>query len=326
MVQMILDSNVIKTLADIKKGRIVGSTDVAIASLEAIKIFAVSLTLEDPIEFAKKLHEVCDLFSKEMPLNVSFRTVTQYVCHQVDSVIDEKADIEASKRAVINSIAVSIRSIRESIDKIGEVGAHLLIDDGDVILTHSCSTTVLSTLVKAHHLGKRFKVIVTETRPEFHGRLLAIALADFGIPVTLITDSAHHLFLCKRHTASDFCANKVILGANAVGLEGDVVGKTGASAIALAAHQAHVKVYVVANTHKFIPEPIYDELSSVEADRSMVFETNEAARRGIEIKNPVYDVIHHEDIDLIVTEMDVVPPDKAVSIVREIYGGGRGIR
>ncbi|MCP8305344.1 MAG: hypothetical protein H3Z50_07780 [archaeon] len=322
---MISDSNVIKTLTDIKKGRIVGATDVAIASLEAVKIYAVSLTLEDPVEFAKKLHEVCDLFSREMPLNVSLRTVTQYVCHQVDSVIDEKADVEALKRAVINSVASSIRSIRESIDKIGEVGAHLLIDDGDVIMTHSCSTTVLSTLVKAHHLGKKFKVVVTETRPEFHGRLLAIALADFGIPVTLITDSAHHFFMCKKHMVSDLCANKVILGANAVGLEGDVVSKIGASAIALAAHEAHVKVYVVANTHKFIPDPIYDELSSIEEDRSMVFETNEAVRRGIEIKNPAYDVIHHEYVDLIVTEMDVVPPEKVVLIVREIYGGGRGI-
>jgi len=321
---MIPNPDAIKTLADIRRGRIAGATNVAIASLEAIKTYAMSLTLEDPVEFAKKLHECCDLFCKE-PLNISLRNVIQYVNHRVDSTIDEMVDVETLKHVVANSVASCSRSISESIDKIGEVGARLLIDDGDAIMTHSCSTTVLSILVKAHQLGKKFRVIVTETRPEFHGRLLAIALADFGIPVTLIIDSAHHMFMCKRHLVSKFRANKVLLGATAVSLEGDAIGKIGSSAIALAGHQNQIKVYVAANIHKFIPDPIYDELSFIEMDPSMVFKTNEAIGREIEIKNLAYDVIHHEYIDLIVTETDVIPPQKAILIVREIYGGGRSI-
>ena len=322
---MIPNSNVIKTLSDIKRGKIVGATDVAIASLEAIKTYAVSSVLEDPIEYAKKLHECCDLFTKELPLNVSVRTVIQYVCHKVDSVLDEKVDVEILKHVVMNSIASSKRSIRESIDKISEVGAHLLIDEGDIIMTHSCSTTVLSTFVKAYQSGKQFKVIVTETRPEFHGRLLAIALADFGIPVTLIIDSAHRLFMCKKHSDCGIRANKVLLGANAIGMNGDVVSKIGASPIALSAHEYQVKVYIAASTHKFLPDPMWEDLTVIEGDPSLVLETSDAKRRGIEIKSPAYDVIPHKYVDLIITEMDVIPPEKAISIIKEIYGGGRGI-
>ncbi|MCP8313711.1 MAG: hypothetical protein H3Z53_04990 [archaeon] len=316
-VSILMISDVIRTLEDIKKGRIIGATSITIASLEAIKTYAASLTLKEPVGFAKQLFNCCDLFSKEQPLNVPLMSTIQYLNHKMASAIDKNVDVEALKKVVINSVASCIKSIKESIDKVGEVGAHL-IDDGDVIMTHACSTTVLSMLVKAQQMGKKFEIIVTETRPEFHGRLLAMALADFGIPVTLIIDCAHRLFMEKT--------TKVFLGAVAISMKGDVLGKIGTSAIALAAHEARVGVYIAASIHKFILEfSFFDELSNTGMNPSIVFDMNEAKRLGIEVKNPAHDVTPHEYVRLIVTERGVIPPQKVSFIVREIYEGERGI-
>lgn len=122
--------------------------------------------------------------------------------------------------------------------------AATLISDGDAVLTHSFSSTVLGALRRAAAQGKRVRVIVTESRPVNEGVALARELARVGIPARLIVDAAAASWVRESHL--------VLVGADAISPEG-VVNKIGTAALALAARHSGVPVYAVATADKFVP-------------------------------------------------------------------------
>ncbi len=52
--------------------------------------------------------------------------------------------------------------------------------DGDVVLTYAMSSVVLEVLLQAHQRGKRFRVVVMDSRPELEGRQLLSRLVQVG--------------------------------------------------------------------------------------------------------------------------------------------------
>ncbi|GAG07633.1 unnamed protein product, partial [marine sediment metagenome] len=64
------------------------------------------------------------------------------------------------------------------------------IGGGMKVFTHCHSSTVMNILKESWKHGVKFEVFCTETRPLFQGRKTAEELADDGIPVTLLVDSA----------------------------------------------------------------------------------------------------------------------------------------
>lgn len=111
------------------------------------------------------------------------------------------------------------------------------------ILTLSASSTVRVTLLG---LGERKScdVICLESRPMNEGAVMARSLAGAGVPTTLAVDAAGDLL------ARDVDA--VLLGADSIGDLG-IVNKIGSRAVSLAAREAGVPVYVVADHSKFLP-------------------------------------------------------------------------
>lgn len=300
-------------LKDIEAGKLVGTTRIAMAVLEALKDVTMNSKAKDPDTLLKELRGAFLKFLWKQPQPCilpcnGFR----YLMREMERGVDDNLGIEELKKLAATSIDNFIKSMKVSVDKIGEIGARY-ISDNDVIMTAEASTTVLSTLAKAHESGKRIKAVVTETRPEYHGRLMAMALADIGIPTTLIIDSAHRCYMRK--------VNKVFLGSRAVLPTGEVLAKVGSAAIAAAAHEVGVPVFITANTHKFVVEAkLAEEALTSESDPSLVFPSSEADRLKIEVSNPEYDVIPAKYIYLIITERGVIPPQGAIMIARELYG------
>jgi ribose 1,5-bisphosphate isomerase len=162
--------------------------------------------------------------------------------------------------------------------------------------------------------GKRFEVFVTETRPRFQGHITAAELSKAGIPVTLILDDAVRYFMQE--------VDKVIVGADAITANGALVNKIGTSMVALAAHEAKVKVYAAAETYKFSPETMIGELVKIEErDSSEVISQKELEQIGsIKVRNPSFDVTPPEFIDLIITEWGIIPPVGAILILEDVFG------
>jgi translation initiation factor 2B subunit (eIF-2B alpha/beta/delta family) len=55
------------------------------------------------------------------------------------------------------------------------------IADGDVVLTYAHSGVVLASLLEAHRLGRRFRVVVVNSRPLNEGRKTLTTLLEAGL-------------------------------------------------------------------------------------------------------------------------------------------------
>ena len=93
-----------------------------------------------------------------------------------------------------------IKLSEEAKREIGNIGSEL-IDQNEVIITHSYSSTVFEILKKAKEKGKTFKVILTESGPDYEGLFLAKKLEEVEIPFEVITDAQLGLFAKKATLA-----------------------------------------------------------------------------------------------------------------------------
>jgi len=297
----------------IKEGELRGGTQITLASLEAIKTTVLGIEAEEIGQILKNLRSCSSAILAAQPRNVALSNAVQFVQRQVGAAADRGVSLDELRVTVARELDCYSESLRKSIDEIGKIGA-TLIEDKDVIMTHDASTSVISILGTARGEGKEIKAIVLETRPEFHGRLSAMAIADVGIPVTLVIDAA-----C-RHCVK--AATKVLLGGAAVFPNGDALGKMGSSMVALAARDAGVPVYVAATTHKFCPEPaLANDMSRMGGTPSLVFSSEHATDLGIDVANPFFETVPSKEITSIVTEKRMLSPSEVVSIIREVYGG-----
>jgi len=298
----------------INKGEIRGGTQITLASLEAIKTTVLGTEAEKVRQLLKNLRSCSSAILAAQPTNVALSNAVQFVQRQVGAAADRGIGLDKLRDTVARELDRYSESLRRSVDEIGKIGA-TLIEDKDVIMTHDASTSVISILGTAQAEGKEIKAIVLETRPEFHGRLSAMAIADIGVPVTLIIDAA-----C-RHCVK--IATKVLLGGAAIFPSGDALGKMGSSVVALAAREAGVPVYVAASTHKFCPEPAFaNDMSRVGGVPSLVFSSEHATNLGIDVANPFFETIPCKDITSIVTERGILSPSKVASAIKDIYAGG----
>ncbi|MFA5117815.1 MAG: S-methyl-5-thioribose-1-phosphate isomerase [Candidatus Omnitrophota bacterium] len=117
----------------------------------------------------------------------------------------------------------------------------LLINDGDVILTH-CNISGLMPLIGSLCLkqDKHIRFFTTETRPYLQGaRLTAWELNRAGFDVTVIADNMVAQLMHENKVT------KVIVGADHLAQNGDIANKIGTYQIALLAEHFKVPFYVV---------------------------------------------------------------------------------
>ena len=122
--------------------------------------------------------------------------------------------------------------------------AQSFVQDGSVVLTHGCSRVVLELLrTAARDPNRQFSVIVTEGRPDGAGAKTARALAEVGVPVTIILDSA------VGHAMEN--VDLVIVGAEGVVENGGVVNMIGTYQMAIVAKAHNTPFYAAAESYKF---------------------------------------------------------------------------
>ena len=201
-----------------------------------------------------------------------------------------------------------------------------LIADGDTIL-HHCNTgslatvdygTALGVIRAAHEQGKQVHVLVDETRPRLQGaRLTAWELKELGVSFDLIVDNAAGHFL---HTGQ---VDLVLVGADRIAANGDLVNKIGTYKLAVIARENGVPFFSVAPTSTVdlavasgddipIEERPSDEVTSVFGHR--------IAPEGISARNPAFDVTPHRYLMGIVTEHGIVYPPFVANLRRAVEG------
>lgn len=223
----------------------------------------------------------------------------------------EASTLDDLRNAVIRNAEDFIDRSTRATQLIGEIGARR-VNDGDRILTHCNSSVALSVIRTAFNEGKRISVFATESRPWRQGLITVRELAEDGIPVTMIVDSA------VRWIMKDI--DLVLVGADTITSNGAVINKIGTSQIALVAHEARVPFVVCAETYKFSSMTLSGKPVEIEERSAEEVAGPGELPEGVEVLNPVFDATPPEYIDYIVTEIGLIPPCASYEVIVRMLG------
>jgi ribose 1,5-bisphosphate isomerase len=302
---------VTETAEKIKSMEIRGAGRIAREAAEALRRQATEVRTSDLAYFRREMESAALTLVATRPTAVSLPNAV----HIVMSGIERARTLEEAQDGVILRAEKFIHSSQHAVEKIAQFGARH-IRDGDTILTHCNSEAALGCIIEAHRSGKEIEVYATEVRPRNQGLVTIRTLNDAGIKTNFIVDSAVRSFIND--------VDLVIVGADAVTVNGAVVNKIGTSQVAHTAHEARVNVVVAAETYKFAPRTIIGELITIEERDGNEILADEISRTlpHVTVRNPAFDVTPAEYIDLIVTEAGAIPPQMAYIIIREYLGWG----
>ena len=187
---------------------------------------------------------------------------------------------------------------------IGENGLEL-IEPNAAVLTHcnagalavSALGTATAPLYLAHDAGVPFKVLVDETRPLLQGaRLTAWELVRAGLNVTLICDNM------VSHLMSEGAIHSVIVGADRVTANGDVVNKIGTRGIAIASRYHGVPFHVAFPSSTFDPNTQTGADVDIEQRDTAEVTGSIRAAQGVRVRNPAFDVTPAELVTSWITD------------------------
>ncbi|MBN1432899.1 MAG: ribose 1,5-bisphosphate isomerase [Methanomicrobiaceae archaeon] len=297
------------TAKKIKAMEIRGAALIARSAVEALCEYGEGLGELALTDFKEAMENAAELLLATRPTAVSLPNAVNIVMKGVrnaDTIAEARAGIRPSSEKFI-------RNSKDALQKIAEIGARHIPEDA-TLMTHCNSQAAIACIIEAHRQGKVREVFATEVRPRNQGLLTIRALNDAGIKTNFIVDSGARFFMKK--------IDLLVIGTDAVTVNGAVVNKIGTSQIALAAREARTPVMVAAETFKFAPRTITGDLIEIEErDTAEVLDRPIAAQlENVTVRNPAFDVTPADFIDLIVTEKGAIPPEMAYIIIRDHLG------
>jgi methylthioribose-1-phosphate isomerase len=226
-----------------------------------------------------------------------------------------EAELENGPNTVLEA-ALGLRDAEiAASEEMARLGADLLLElcgPAPRLLTH-CNTgglasvtlgTALATVAELHQRGIEVSVIASETRPLLQGaRLTTWELGRLGVPHRVAVDGAGPFLMARGEV------DAVIVGADRICANFDVVNKIGTYAHALGAQAAGIPFVVVA------PESTVDNETPTGRDVTIEdrgptevlgFRGAQSAPDGTDAVNPAFDVTPRQLVTAIVTEQRVV--------------------
>ncbi len=294
------------TAEKIRRLEVQGARNVAIAAIEALTALAEGTRAKTKRGFLEELSEAGAMLIASRETEPLMRNAVRWIVNQVENGNEEKG--AAAAKIVLASSRQFLKSLEDSKECIAEIGAKRILGNS-VIFTHCHSSTVTHLLRKARSAGKTFEVICTETRPMFQGRLTAREMLALGVKTTFIVDSAARSFIKE--------ADIVIVGADALTSEGNVINKIGTGTIALLAQEARVPFYVVSELLKFDPATMcggYEKIEERNPD-----EVWKGAPEKLVIRNPAFEVVRRDFVHGVICEEGIIAPSELSEVVHRRY-------
>jgi ribose 1,5-bisphosphate isomerase len=279
-----------------------GAANIARFAAETLLSYAKLL---DKPDFDAEMRKAAEILLNTRPTAVSLYNAINYVMQYSGSTIEEK------REDLIRRAEEFIKWVHAAKREIGKIGVRR-IKESATILTHCNSSAALSIIKEAHRAGKEIEVFATESRPRLQGHITAKELRREEIPVTLIVDSAVRYFMRE--------IDYVIVGADAITVNGALINKIGTSQIALAANEFRVPFMVAAETYKFSPKTLAGETVVIEERPPKEVVSEGLLSLGVRVRNPAFDITPRRYIDLIITEIGAIPPEMAYLVIKERFG------
>lgn len=244
-------------------------------------------------EYLRALEQNSSALRRANRSHASLQTTQRDIVDAVTAADIETVD--GAKAVTRETIADVVERVDSAKERAAEE-ATAVLEDGDTLLTHDFSTTVLSAIERAVAGGDEFSVYVTESRPRYLGRRMARRLAEVeGVETTLVVDSAagHYLAEC----------NRVLVGMTCI-VEGTLYNRVGTYPLAATAADSGVPVTTVGAASKLVEGGF-----SFENEYRLASEVMREPAEGFHIGNPAYDATPLRLVDSVVTDAGVVEAD-----------------
>ncbi len=295
------------TFQKIKKLEVQGASAVATAIAISLKNYSSRIEAKDKRGFIKQFKEAADLLLSSRPTEPLSFNLVKYIFLKLKKAKNAKECTLIVKKSVDDIL----KTLEESRRKIARHGAEL-VKNNDNIFTHCHSSVVEDILIRAKKSKKKFNVFNTETRPLLQGHITAKNLLKAGIYVTMVTDASAGFFI-SRFSDRGLMMDKVIIGCDAMLLDGSCVNKIGSFVTALAAHNEKEKVYIAGSLLKFHPK------NWIKIEKRPAKEIWSSAPKNLKIINLAFDVIPSEYIEGIICEAGIIKPNQVARKAKEIY-------
>ena len=181
------------------------------------------------------------------------------------------------------------------------------------IMTCSISGTVVDVL--ATHSSAIERVITLEGRPRYEGREMARTLQQKGFAVTLITDAQADIFMSQ-------CAS-VVVGADSILANGDVLNKAGTALLGWSAQGHAVPLYALCETLKISSQQWQDGAEHWHTNLTLLEEKESAEVleqpiQGVTVRNFYFDRTPHTLISKVITEQGVTGQQEITAIAAQV--------
>jgi methylthioribose-1-phosphate isomerase len=299
---LLLDNveSVIRAISDLV---VRGAPAIGVTAAYGVVLAARQRIAQSGDQWRDLLGQDLDRLSAARPTAVNLAWAVQ----RMRAIINGNSVSASLAEALLQEARAIHRKDIEANHRMGEAGA-ALIEPGSGLLTH-CNAgalatagygTALGVIRSAWRQGRVSRVYADETRPWLQGsRLTAWELAHSGIPVTVIADSA------AASIMREGLAKWVVVGADRITANGDVINKIGTYSLAVLARAHGLGFMVVAPTSTLdlaiesgmqVPIEIRDPAELWAATGS------ERPPKGVDVLNRVFDVTPADLVDVIVTE------------------------
>jgi methylthioribose-1-phosphate isomerase len=197
--------------------------------------------------------EICAVLAKTRPTAVDLFWALERMERRFAELTAEDSDLARIKQKMVEEAQQVHFEKRATDEAIGRFGAEFMPHDGQIMTQCNAGAlatggigTALGVIRVAFEKGKKFRVLVPETRPYLQGaRLTAWELHKGGIPLTLITDNMVGHFMKSGKVGA------VVTGADRIAANGDTANKIGTYQIAVLAKENNVPFYIAAPVSTF---------------------------------------------------------------------------
>jgi translation initiation factor 2B subunit (eIF-2B alpha/beta/delta family) len=228
----------------------------------------------------------------------------------LSSAVSHILNVQGGPVAVAQEASRLLEEYDSAPQRIAAYAEHYL---SGCLMTCSLSGTVLDVLVACRQ--KIEQVIVLEGRPRYEGRTMAQELHGRGLTVTVITDAQADIFLPQ--------CQAVVVGADSILANGDVLNKAGTALLGWAAHGHHIPFYVLCETLKISPRRWSDDPALQKKNLSMLEEKEgqevwDQATLGMEARNFYFDRTPAMLISTWMTERGIIDQSVITSIAAKV--------
>lgn len=332
-------------ISDLKRRKIVGSHDVALATanlllrfisatrwnhtselISEIRALGANLIRAQPREFAcgnvvrRVLAIIREIENQDKTPESGFESEVMgsmfnlLSSNKPDPEEKQKTKNRDTKADIIEGIQELIDEVDNNDDTIGAMSLDM-IHENEVLLTPTPeSKTVKDFLIRAAQ-KRKFSVLITDSFPNGveKSHSLAKELSALGIETVVIPDTLVLAVMSR--------VGKVIIGTRTVLANGGCISSAGVSLVCECAHEYRTPVLAVTGLYKLSPLYPFDIESLIEVgDSAKVVAFNDSnLMNEVEVMNPTYDYVSPEHIGIYATNIGGYSPSFTYRVVLDHY-------